>query len=184
MRMSDSVDAAGQAAIDAVRADPRSEEAWTQFYQVFRRQVAAAILAIGARHTDVPDLAQEVFMRFLRHSPWKDDWTTLPVRSVVAGYLYRTARNLVVDEYRKRDRQPVVDSAVAPDDVGAAREFDPRAALARLRNRLSEEEIRLLSSLIAGETPQQIGRQMGVSHAGIRKRIERLRARLSRMSDG
>ena len=69
----------GDRALDMVRANPRDDEAWTQFYMYFRPQVAKLLYRLGAK-ADVKDVTQDVFHRFLRYSPWRRDWSALPNR--------------------------------------------------------------------------------------------------------
>ena len=174
----------GQKPIDAVKADPTNDQAWTDFYLYFRRQVAAAILVQGGARRDVPDITQEVFRRFLEKSPWRDDWSKLPERPVVTSYLCTAARRLVIDGHRKRERSPDVDEKVDLDRLASREELsvseglDIKAVLRATRGRLKDDERHLLRLLVNGMPLSLIAENLGISYVAAGLRVHRLKRRL------
>ena len=128
-------------------------------FRSFYEKTAPALRAYIARSAGSTDLAndilQDVFMRFLLKAP--------PTLSEVEmrGYLYRTAETLLVDRWRRRQRESVRDLAAASlrdehvhSDLGgdierAFRELKPRRRVRCCGWRTSK------SSITARSAPQQ-----------------------------
>jgi RNA polymerase sigma factor (sigma-70 family) len=172
----------GQAAIDLIRAAPTNEDAWRAFYEYFRRQVAAALYVSGAARDEIPDLTQDAFRRFLQHSPWRGDWTALPERRTVNGYLCQTARRLVLDQRRKARHQPAQEDEIELDEIAAVTPITLTVPLERLIEQLQPDEQRLLRLLIEGEPLPEVAAQLGISYSAAAVRVHRLRKRIENIS--
>jgi DNA-directed RNA polymerase specialized sigma24 family protein len=169
---------AGQRAIEAIRRDPHDDEAWARFYDYFYMQVAAALFMSGCARDDVPDVSQEVFRRFLEHSPWRTDWSTLPDRPHLTNFLRKTARWLALDRHRALGRRPRTDDAIELDQIPAESIVDLSIPLDRVVAALNDEERRLLGMVIDGVPLASIAFELGISYQAAGVRVHRLRRRI------
>ena len=120
---------------------------------------------VGERET-AEDLCQEALARAWRAAPRDGD----PVR--LRAWLLRTARNLAVDELRRRARRDHV--ALADDVAAAPAERDPRAreALAALS---AHQRLLLLLRFEAGLSLRELGDALDIGEEAARKRVARAR---------
>lgn len=75
--------------------------AWEQIVHSYSRRVYNLAYRFTNRHEAAEDLTQEVFVRVYRSLEQYD-----PNAGDLANWLMRLARNLVIDDYRKRVRTP------------------------------------------------------------------------------
>ena len=75
--------------------------AWELVIREYSRRVYNLAYRFTGRHESAEDLTQEVFVRVYRSLEQYD-----PQAGDLANWLMRLARNLVIDDYRKRGRTP------------------------------------------------------------------------------
>jgi RNA polymerase sigma-70 factor, ECF subfamily len=75
--------------------------AWEQVVHDYSRRVYNLAYRFTGRHEAAEDLTQEVFVRVYRSLEQYD-----PLAGDLANWLMRLARNLVIDDYRRRGRTP------------------------------------------------------------------------------
>ena len=75
--------------------------AWEQVVREYSRRVYNLAYRFTGRHESAEDLTQEVFVRVYRSLEQYD-----PQAGDLANWLMRLARNLVIDDYRRRGRTP------------------------------------------------------------------------------
>lgn len=75
--------------------------AWERIVREYSRSVYKLAYRFTNRHESAEDLTQEVFIRIYRSLEQYD-----PALGDLANWLMRLARNLIIDDYRKRRRQP------------------------------------------------------------------------------
>ena len=75
--------------------------AWEQVVQEYSRRVYNLAYRFTNRHEAAEDLTQEVFVRVYRSLDQYDS-----LAGDLANWLMRLARNLVIDDYRRRSRTP------------------------------------------------------------------------------
>lgn len=75
--------------------------AWEQVVLEYSRRVYNLAYRFTGRHETAEDLTQEVFVRVYRSLDQYD-----PEAGDLANWLMRLARNLVIDDYRRRTRTP------------------------------------------------------------------------------
>jgi RNA polymerase sigma-70 factor (ECF subfamily) len=122
--------------------------AWEQVVHEYSRRVYNLAYRFTNRHEAAEDLAQEVFVRVYRSLDQYD-----PEAGDLANWLMRLARNLVIDDYRKRGRTPTetsddltdheyhLESHIAAPDRGVEqqeRSLQVHAAIAKLPADLRE----------------------------------------------
>lgn len=157
-------DAAIERLVDAAReGDPESFGAlFDHFYGPVHRYVAARV----GRPSDAEDLAQLVFVKALEALPRYES------RGVpFGGWLFRLARNVVIDHTRTRRDHAALDVVTGyadqddgPDELAVLRqELDSvRCALRRLTPEQREAvELRFFAGLSAKEAAEVMGRQEG-----------------------
>jgi RNA polymerase sigma-70 factor (ECF subfamily) len=147
----------------AQQGDPEAFGAlFDHFYGPVYRFVAARV----GRPSDAEDLAQLVFVKALEALP-RYEQRGIPF----GGWLFRLARNVVIDHIRTRREHATLDVVVeqahhedGPDELAQMRqEMD---SVARALRRLTAEqreaiELRFFAGLSAKETAEAMGRQEG-----------------------
>lgn len=149
------------------------EELWRSYHS----RLLAFIASKGGSPEDAEDLLQEVFLRLYARV------CCMPTAELVEKLIYRIARNLIIDRYRRRRRtEGLSDDIAAPygsPEIGE----DPYAALARsLRGTVEElpEPYRgaLLATEYEGLTQADLAEREGISLSGAKSRVQRARAKL------
>jgi len=166
------------------RAQQRDEEAFTQLYEEhFDKIYRYVALKIGDQ-MEAEDLTQQVFIKALQSiSSFK--WKGIPF----SAWLFRIARNQVVDYVRKKKRQ----ATVPLDESLAGSEIDPQLAAERkleieqlllATKKLTEAQhevlsLRFTSELSVGEVAKIMGKSQGAVKALQHSAIVALRKALS-----
>ncbi len=124
---------------------------------------------------DALDVAQDVFVRLLRH---RRRLTELYPSSL----LYRMATNLSLNRLRDRRRQPALPGDDVLCRIAGMNNLDAPLFLERLFGR-HPESTRTIAVLhyVDGMTLEQVARECGMSVSGVRKRLRTLRASLRTM---
>lgn len=143
----------------------------------YKDRLLAFIRSKASRPEDAEDLLQEVFVRV--HT----GLCCLPPRDSFERWVYRVARNLIIDHYRgRRDNLALDDEPESP--YGRAEfEDDPAARIAfSLREMIGSLPEPYRGALIATEyeglTQAEYAESAGVSLAAAKSRILRARVRL------
>jgi DNA-directed RNA polymerase specialized sigma24 family protein len=183
--MSDDTVTVADAALEAIRANPTDEDAWTRFYVCFRPQVAAFLYHHGIR-AELADVTQDVFFRFIRSSPWRTDWSTLPNRQVVMAYLRKTAQNVVVSRFRDLARRPQEEARDRLDELQglATTASDVTGLLDRIALELDKFDGDLLRMLMDGSSLDHIASQYQITYGAAGVRVHRLKQKLKLLMGG
>lgn len=147
---------------------------WREFSKPLRR-----FLRRRARsEADADDLLQEVFIRIQRHLP------DLREPAKLHGWIYRIARNVVIDHYRtRRESVPLADEA-EPADPGGRDAVDLTAALRRFLDALPPHYREpLVRHEFQGESIAEVAATLGLSVAAAKTRVRRARLLLREMLD-
>jgi RNA polymerase sigma-70 factor (ECF subfamily) len=138
-----------------------------------------AYAKIGDR-AEAQDIAGEVFLRALKSlESYKEHGVPMQV------WLFRIARNLIVDYYRKaaRGRTVPIDNVKVADNTNPADEVEKRAEFARVTKVMEQLtdgqrevlELRFLSELTSKEVGVIVGKSDGAVREMQRAAIEKLR---------
>jgi RNA polymerase sigma-70 factor (ECF subfamily) len=148
------------------RAKLGDPDAFGKIFDHFHGPVYRYIAARVSRPSDAEDLAQLVFVKALEALP-RYEARGIPF----GGWLFRLARNVVIDHVRTRREHTTLDvvteqatSDDGPDELAALRqELDSVAhALRRLTPEQREAiELRVFAGLSAKEAAEAMGRQEG-----------------------
>ena len=77
--------------------------AWEEIVQTYSRRIYNLAYRFTSRADTAEDLTQEVFVRVYRSLDQYD-----PKQGDLQNWLMRLARNLIIDDYRKRQRTPTI----------------------------------------------------------------------------
>ncbi len=134
---------------------------------------------------DVDDVLQDVFLRFQSGlASVRDDENLAP-------WLFAVARNVVTDHHRRAGRSPLA-HGLPEDRVEAAPELvEPEdrplrdeltACVARFVSMLPAEQREAITLVeLEGMPQRQAADMLGISHSGLKSRVQRGRAELRRM---
>jgi RNA polymerase sigma-70 factor (ECF subfamily) len=152
----------------------RLEDSWTETLVRIRAFVAARV----GDDELAADITQDVVVRSIASGAL--DRVDNP-----AAWLYRSARNAVIDHYRTRRRHEPLDDTEGWPDLGPTDNLpnDATRELARclqpLLDQLPPAAHDALSRVdVGGQTHQQAADQLGISVSGMKSRVQRARHQL------
>lgn len=165
---------------DSAAALQPTEQMWREMLPQLRRFVRRRI----ADPDRADDLVAEILLRIHQNVASLDDRELLP------NWVFRIARNAVIDEYRRagRSREQLTptfrDHLIEPftdqDEPTAVRELS--ACLRPLLKGLSADQREALEMVdLAGMTQAAAAQQAGVSLSGMKSRVQRGRRRLAEL---
>ena len=162
-------------------------------YDLYAPTVLGICLKITRDHASAEDILQETFWRV-----WQSASIYQPQRGSFKGWLFRIARNLAIDSYRRRnarlqeviisaDMDPILDRISAPDmDVSTQVQsnLDAEQIQNALRSLPREQRQAIEMAYFYGMTRQEIaeatGEALGTIHTRARLGLEKLRQELQR----
>ena len=147
---------------------------WNEFAAPLR----AFLRARTANAADAEDLLQTVFLRIHQQLPKLKDPTKLQ------GWVYRIARNVVIDHYRtRRTASPLIVDVEATDPSGR----DIVDLTPSLRRFISELPVEYREPLVRHEFQgmelKDVALELGLSLTATKSRVQRARQKLREMLD-
>jgi RNA polymerase sigma-70 factor, ECF subfamily len=170
-----------------LRCRAGDSSAWEKIVRDYSRRVYNLAYRFTGRHESAEDLTQEVFIRIYRSLEQYDSEL-----GELSNWLMRLARNLIIDDYRKRQRQPADTSDDLEDHMHHLRaEFDSpqrkierqerqtqvRAAIEKLSPDLREC---LILRDIEDLSYQEIVDRLKIPEGTVKSRINRARIELAK----
>jgi RNA polymerase sigma-70 factor, ECF subfamily len=143
--------------------------AWENLHARYTIRLLSFLAARCPRGADFEELEQELWFRVLR--ALKDFKGTS-----FSGFVFEIARNLLIDDFRKRERKP---EASFPDGLEPAEAFVPieDERLELMRDCLKTLDGVFIETLIRiklrGESPERIAAEEGVPRKTIDTRVHR-----------
>jgi RNA polymerase sigma factor (sigma-70 family) len=174
--------------------DPRDERAWGEFLDIYTPLIHRLARQSGLQGADADDLAQEVFRAVAGAI---DRWDPDPGRGSFRGWLFRIARNAVINLLDARRRQPN-----GAGDTGIHRLLEQQPAAGPDATAIFEEEYRrglfrwavdrvrgefrastwqaFWQTAVEGQKPQDVAASLGLSAGAVYVYRNRVVARLRR----
>lgn len=151
-----------------------SELLWKEFSAPLR----GFLRARTASPADAEDLLQEVFVRIQKRLP------SLRDTSKMQGWVYRIARNVVVDHYRGRRDHVPMDFDLESEELDGERLVDLRPSLRRFIAELpAAYREPLVRHEFQGESLRDVAAALGLSETAAKSRVQRARRLLREMLD-
>jgi len=140
-------------------------------YPKFYKELLTYCTAMTKNRSSAEDLVQETWLKAFTHWDDVEDLSAGQCRS----WLYKTARNLYIDQLRKQARE-----TPAQEDTLASFEEDfSKAAVAQLIARLPAAEQSLFTlRYFEGYTSKELGELYGLPAATVRSRLASAKRRL------
>ena len=144
-----------------------------ELYGGFYKEILAYCTAMTKSRTAAEDLVQETYVRAFTH--W-DDFQNLS-RCQSRAWLYKTARNLFIDQARRQSRETQADEEQLA--LSAFEEDLSPTAVLQLVGRLPETERAIFSMrYFEGYNSRELGEIFNLSPATIRSRLASAKRRL------
>ncbi len=153
---------------------------FSALYAKYAPDVFRFAMYLSGNRSEAEDITSETFVRA---------WTAPePIAmATVKGYLLTIARNLFLQEMRKRSRAAPLDDNMRDPHPGPHAEVEKKAkyasVVAGLRQLPELDRAALLMSAFEGMTYGEIARALGISLAAVKMKIHRSRLALSRLED-
>ncbi len=152
----------------------RTELLWREFAEPLRGFLGARTKS----SVDAEDLLQEIFVRIQKRLG------TLHDASKIQGWVYRIARNVVIDHYRSRREHLPIDFDVESDDPAGESVVDLRPTLRRF---IAELPVAYREPLVRhefqGESLAEVAAALGLTLTATKSRVRRARLMLRTMLD-
>jgi RNA polymerase sigma-70 factor (ECF subfamily) len=163
--------------------------AWEEIVTAFSRRVFNLAYRFTSNVEAAEDLTQEVFIRVYRSLDQYD-----PRQGDLANWLMRLARNLIIDDYRHRQRNPQNSMADAVDDHqyhlravggGAQKEMERRELASQVQDGIDKLPADLKTCVILRDieelTYQEIVDVLQIPEGTVKSRINRGRIELAKI---
>jgi len=159
---------------ETAKAEAPSAELWLEFSVPVR----AFLRGRTATDGDADDLLQEVFYRIHRQL------STLRQPEKLQGWVYRIARNTLIDHYRTRRRHEPLELDRAEDDPTGRDVVDLTPTLRRFISQLPPSYREpLVQHEFQGAPLNEVAKDLGLSLTATKSRVRRARAMLRKMLD-
>lgn len=152
----------------------RTERLWREFSSPLRNFLRQRTRS----KADAEDLLQEVFVRIQKRLP------TLHDTSKIQGWVYRIARNAVIDHYRVRREHVPLNFEPESEDPAGENVVDLRPSLRRFIADLPPTYREpLVRHEYQGESIEEVATALGLSVTATKSRVRRARIMLRDMLD-
>ena len=144
-----------------------------ELYMSFHRELTAYAAAMTHDRSSAEDLVQETFLRALSHMDELRPMGQKPCRS----WLYKTARNLYIDQVRRLSREvpqsgELLEQAAFEEDLS-------QGMVAQLVGRLPESERAIfILRYFEGYNARELGEMFSLPPATVRSRLASAKGRL------
>ncbi len=150
-----------------------TEQAWEQLAEALRQFIFQKVTDAALSE----DLLQEVFLRIHQQLP------TLRHPKRLEAWVYRIARNVISDHYRKRYRSENVETGLEEETTDAWEQL--KGCLDQLVARLDSPYREVLTEVdLHGHSQKAVAQQLNLSYSGLKSRVQRGRKALRDMMVG
>ncbi len=162
---------------DTLRSCRSAEELWGDFGARLRAFIRGRV----STEEDAEDVLQEVFLKIHRQACSVED------QGKVQAWVYRIARNAIVDHYRDRERREQLEGEstenlmpVAPEDHGDVHEEILSCLIPMIEQLPTKYRDALRLADVEGLPQQEVAQRLGLSLSGAKSRIQRARRGLGK----
>jgi RNA polymerase sigma-70 factor (ECF subfamily) len=148
------------------------EAAFSAFYGGHARALWAYVYRVTSNAADADDIVQEAFLRLLRAGPETTDEE--PRRR----FLYRVASNLVVDRWRRSQRDLRIEHAGAMPALTGPTPADGEDVARTFAELTSRDRALLWLAYVEGESHAEIAASLSVGRRSVKVLLFRARRRL------
>ena len=166
--------------------------AWAEFLSVYEQAILRYCRAKGLQDADARDVTQDVLVAVYKRI---DSWDHNPEKGSFRGWLFRVARNIAVDEIKRRRRRAIASgnfdvqellqgAAQADDSESDAFQLEYRRALFQwatqsIRPEVLESTWRAFwLTAVDGRNPEKVAAELGMSVGAVYTAKCRVVARL------
>ena len=147
-----------------------ADAAIRQLYAAHARPLRSYVQRFCPDRASADDIVQETFIRAWRHLPQLTSGDH-PVRP----WLFRVARNLLIDADRAARSRPVTARTSATergrDDIGLDQVLDQQIVADALQQLSPAHRAVLVETFYRGRTPAKVARQLGIPDSTARSRL-------------
>ena len=159
----------------------RDRDAFMRLYDHFMPRLCQYLRGIGSPEAIAEELAQEAMLRLWQHAAGYD-----PSRSAASTWLFRIARNLHIDRFRREPGNSIGNTHAAesevelwPDGAGNTEDYAESVLLNRRIDALSSVQARLVRmSYFEAKTHQEISAELGLPLGTVKSHLRRAFLRL------
>lgn len=156
------------------KAKEGNKDAFGQIYNLFYRRIFRYCKFNLRQEQDAQDICQETFLKAYRSLA---NFTEKKGGSFQA-YLFRIARNLIIDKSRKKKEVPLKEYQEIEDDTDLDEGIDKKSENQKLKtalNRLKEKDRQIIVLRYFEEmTTAEVAKAIGTKEGAIRVRIHRI----------
>ncbi len=170
--------------------DPGDEQAWQDFVAVYQPAILEIARRRGLQAADGQDLLQDVLAKVVKKM---ESWDHAPQRGSFRGWLATVARNLVIDHFRDRAKQPAAlettimgACTIAPDDE-ALFDMEQRRHLFRFAAQRCQSDFSVTTwqafwrTAVQQEPVAEVAAALGLSPGAVYIARSRVMARLKKI---
>lgn len=148
-------------------AESVSHKLYQNIYSFISRRIS--------RQEDAEEIVQDVYLKLIRsEGQVRED--------KIQTWLYTTARNAIIDHYRKAGRQPTLSSIESLDSLsGEVKEEINQASkcLVPLLDELKQEDAKILIAVDMNDKAQKdYAKELNISYTALKSKVQRSRSKL------
>jgi len=184
-----------------IRLGQGTEDGWEEFLTVYEAAIFQYCRRKGLQDADSRDVTQDVLLAVHKRV---DTWDADASRGTFRGWLFRTARNIIVDSLNDRCRQPqagggsgvagiLAELPQAESEEATLFLMEYRKSLfewaaAQVRSEVHQNTWKAFCmTAVEGSQPEQVAKELGVSvgsvYAAKCRVVARLRTTISRLDE-
>lgn len=159
------------------RAKRGDRDAYGKIYEIFLPKIFRFVYYLVGKREQAEDICQETFLK-----AWKALATFSKGKGTFQAYLYKIARNLVIDWQRKKKEQLLAAGFDAPSGEDISEKLEVRERESMVKKLLDtldpvEKQI-LILRYFEDFTTAEVARVLKIKEGALRVRIHRLMVRL------
>jgi RNA polymerase sigma factor (sigma-70 family) len=171
--------------------DPQDSDAWQEFIDFYKNYIYVIVRSMNIKTHDADDILQQVTLKLWKnlpthlHDPKKGRfraWVSTVTKNTVLSFIKKQQiRTEKMDQAQKEEESSYLKSIKLPDiEVIAQKEWEvfvTNTALENLEERFTPQAIQAFKLHVAGNSPDDSAKQLGVSRDSIYKYISRIKVR-------